>query len=79
MLGNNNNTSNIFFFYYLYTDQDKCTTVLIICNPVKDVLYHCFVIYVFVIGLVYSIPCNDCEKEYLGQSKRQFCARLKEH
>jgi hypothetical protein len=21
---------------------------------------------------VYSIPCSDCEKEYLGQSKRQF-------
>ena len=28
---------------------------------------------------VYSIPCGDCEKEYLGQSKRQFCTRLKEH
>ncbi len=31
---------------------------------------------------VYSIPCSDCEKEYLGQSKdskRQFGTRLKEH
>jgi hypothetical protein len=28
---------------------------------------------------VYSIPCGDCEKEYLGQSKRQFGTRLKEH
>ena len=28
---------------------------------------------------VYSIPCGDCEKEYLGQTKRQFCTRLKEH
>ena len=28
---------------------------------------------------VYSIPCGDCEKEYYGQSKRQFCTRLKEH
>ncbi len=28
---------------------------------------------------VYSIPCNDSEKEYLGQSKRQFGTRLKEH
>ncbi len=28
---------------------------------------------------VYSIPCNDCEKEYLGESKRQFDTRLKEH
>ncbi len=28
---------------------------------------------------VYSIPCNDCEKESLGQSKRQFGTRLKEH
>ena len=25
------------------------------------------------------IPCGDCEKEYLGQSKRQFGTRLKEH
>ena len=28
---------------------------------------------------VYSIPCGDCEKEYLGQSKHQFGTRLKEH
>ena len=28
---------------------------------------------------VYSIPCGDCEKEYLSQTKRQFCTRLKEH
>jgi hypothetical protein len=29
---------------------------------------------------VYSIPCGDCEKEHLGQSKRQFGGtRLKEH
>ena len=28
---------------------------------------------------VYSIPCGDCEKEYLDQSKRQFGTRLKEH
>ena len=24
-------------------------------------------------------PCSDCETEYLGQSKRQFGARWKEH
>ena len=24
-------------------------------------------------------PCGDCEKEYLGQSKRQFGTRLREH
>jgi hypothetical protein len=29
--------------------------------------------------VVYSIPCGDCEKGYLGQSKRQFGTRLKEH
>ena len=29
--------------------------------------------------VVYSIPCGDCEKEYLGQSKRQFGTWLKEH
>jgi hypothetical protein len=28
---------------------------------------------------VYSIPCGDCEKECLGQSKRQFGTWLKEH
>ena len=30
-------------------------------------------------NVVYSIPCGDCEKEYLGQTKRQFRTRLKEH
>ena len=29
--------------------------------------------------VVYSIPCSDCEKVCLGQTKRQFCARLKKH
>ena len=28
---------------------------------------------------VYSTPCGDCEKVYLGQTKHQFCTRLKEH
>ena len=28
---------------------------------------------------VYSIPCGDWEKEHLGQTKRQFHTRLKEH
>lgn len=28
---------------------------------------------------VYSIPCSDCEKAYLGQTKRQFGKRLSEH
>ena len=28
---------------------------------------------------IYSIPYGDCDKEYLGQSKRQFGTRLKEH
>ena len=28
---------------------------------------------------VYSIPCGDCEKEYLGEKKRQFGTRLKEY
>ena len=31
------------------------------------------------IHAIYSIPCGDCEKEYLGQSKRQFGTRIKEH
>ena len=29
--------------------------------------------------VVYSIPCSDCEKVYMGQTKGQFCTRLKEH
>ena len=28
---------------------------------------------------IYSIPCNDCDNEYIGQTKLQFGARLKEH
>ena len=28
---------------------------------------------------IYSIPCNDCDNEYNGQTKRQFGTRLKEH
>ena len=28
---------------------------------------------------VYSVPCGECEKEYLGQSKHQFGTWLKEH
>ena len=26
-----------------------------------------------------SIPCNDCDNEYIGQTKRQFGKRLKEY
>ena len=28
---------------------------------------------------IYSIPCNDCDNEYIGQAKCQFGIRLKEH
>ena len=28
---------------------------------------------------IYSILCGDCAKIYLGQTRRQFCPRLKEH
>ena len=27
----------------------------------------------------YSIPYNDCDNEYIGQTKRQFDTHLKEH
>ena len=27
----------------------------------------------------YSIPCNDCDNECIGQTKRQLGTRLKEH
>ena len=28
---------------------------------------------------IYCIPCNDCDHEYIRQTKRQFGTRLKEH
>ena len=28
---------------------------------------------------IFSIPCNDCDNEYIGQIKLQFGTRLKEH
>ena len=28
---------------------------------------------------IYSIPCNNCNQEYIGYTKRQFGTRLKEH
>ena len=30
-------------------------------------------------NVIYSIPCNDCNQEYVGRTKRQFGTRLKEH
>ena len=28
---------------------------------------------------IYSVPRNDCDRQYIGQTKRQFGTRLKEH
>ena len=30
-------------------------------------------------GIVYKIPCKDCPKTYIGQSKRSLQCRMKEH
>ena len=30
-------------------------------------------------GVVYSIPCADCNKCYIGQSGRSLSCRMKEH
>ena len=30
-------------------------------------------------GAIYSIPCKDCDKSYIGETKRKFSTRLKEH
>lgn len=30
-------------------------------------------------NIIYSIPCADCNKVYIGQSKRHFEKRMKEH
>ena len=30
-------------------------------------------------GAVYQIPCHDCDFSYIGQTKRSFSIRKKEH
>ena len=30
-------------------------------------------------GIVYNIPCNDCDKGYIGNTGRKFSQRSKEH
>jgi len=30
-------------------------------------------------GAIYSIPCKDCDKSYIGETRRKFSTRLKEH
>ena len=30
-------------------------------------------------GIVYEIPCKDCEKVYIGQTKRYMKIRIREH
>ena len=30
-------------------------------------------------GAIFSIPCKDCDKSYIGETKRKFSTRLKEH
>ena len=30
-------------------------------------------------SVIHSIPCNDCEKLYIGETKRKFNTRLREH
>ena len=30
-------------------------------------------------GAIYSIPCKVCDKSYIGETKRKFSTRLKEH
>ena len=29
--------------------------------------------------VIYSIPCEDCDKSYIGETKRKFASRLKEY
>ena len=30
-------------------------------------------------GATYSVPCQDCDKSYIRETKRKFASRLKEH
>ena len=30
-------------------------------------------------GIVYQIPCGDCDKSYIGETGRPFAVRMKEH
>ena len=32
-----------------------------------------------VLGAIYSIPCKDCDKSYIGETKFKFSTLLKEH
>ena len=31
------------------------------------------------IGVIYLVTCNKCMKQYIGQTGRKFCTRMKEH
>ena len=33
----------------------------------------------FFLRVIYSIPCKDCDKLYIGETKRKFHTRLREH
>ena len=30
-------------------------------------------------GVIYSTPCKDCDELYIGETKRKFNTRLREH
>ena len=72
--------SNLFSFFFIHPVVPYIQGVT---EPIKRILSNCNIKVALkpylTLGHIFAKPTGDCEKEYLGQSKRQFGTRLKEH